>query len=131
MSRAMTDAGISADKIDYINTHATSTHQGDLSELVAIKKVFDGTGVAISATKSMTGHLLGAAGAAEAIISVLSIKNNIIPATINTTQLDAEIPDGLNIILGKAINKQVNYVLNNTFGFGGHTATSIFKKYID
>jgi 3-oxoacyl-[acyl-carrier-protein] synthase II len=86
--------------------------------------------VAISGTKSMTGHLLGAAGAIESIISILAVKNDVIPGTINTTELDAAIPEGLNIILGKPVYQKVNYVLNNTFGFGGHTATSLFKKYI-
>ena len=76
----------------------------------------------------MTGHLLGGAGAVESIISVLSVKHDIIPATINTENLDEEIPGGLNIILGKSLHRPVNYVLNNTFGFGGHTASSIFKK---
>lgn len=129
ISKALADAGISADKIDYINAHATSTGLGDVGELNGIKKVFGDLPVAISATKSMTGHLLGGAGAIESVISVLSVKNDIIPATINTQNLDPEIPAGLNIILGKSIHKTVNYVVNNTFGFGGHTATSIFKKY--
>lgn len=128
ISKALADAQIGADKIDYINAHATSTGLGDMSELHGIKKVFGNLSVAVSATKSMTGHLLGAAGAAESIISILSLKNDIIPATINTETLDEKIPEGINIILGKAVNKRVHYVLNNTFGFGGHTATSIFKK---
>ncbi|MNR45374.1 3-oxoacyl-[acyl-carrier-protein] synthase 2 [compost metagenome] len=94
-----------------------------------IKKIFGDLPVAISATKSMTGHLLGGAGAIESIISVMSVKDDIIPGTINTKELDPKIPAGLNIILGKSVKQPVNYVLNNTFGFGGHTATSIFKKY--
>ena len=77
----------------------------------------------------MTGHLLGAAGAIESIISVLSVKHNIIPATINTQNLDEKVPAGLNLVLGQSIQRPVHYVLNNTFGFGGHTASSIFKKY--
>jgi 3-oxoacyl-[acyl-carrier-protein] synthase II len=97
--------------------------------LRGIKRLFNKLPVAISGTKSMTGHLLGAAGAIESIISILSIKHSIIPGTINTENIDECVPDGLNIILGKPINKDVNYVLNNTFGFGGHTATSVFKKY--
>ncbi|MEJ7558956.1 MAG: beta-ketoacyl-ACP synthase II [Pedobacter sp.] len=129
ISKALADAGISADKIDYINAHATSTGLGDVGELNGIKKIFGDLPVAISATKSMTGHLLGGAGAIESVISVLSIVNSTIPGTINTQTLDPEIPKGLNIILGKSIHQPVNYVLNNTFGFGGHTATSIFKKY--
>lgn len=129
MKRALADAGITADKIDYINAHATSTGLGDLSELKGVKAVFDGLPVAISGTKSMTGHLLGAAGGLESIISVLSAKNDVIPATINTENLDEAIPEGLNIVIGKPLYKKVDYVMNNTFGFGGHTATSIFKKY--
>jgi len=125
----LADAGIGADKIDYINAHATSTGLGDVGELNGIKKIFGDLPVAISATKSMTGHLLGGAGAIESVISILAIVNDTIPGTINTKTLDPEIPKGLNIILGKSIKQPVNYVLNNTFGFGGHTATSIFKKY--
>jgi len=129
MKRALAEAGIEAKEVDYINAHATSTGIGDISELIGIKKVFGDSNVAISGTKSMTGHLLGAAGAIESIISVLAIKNDVIPGTINTTTLDEKIPAGLNIILGKPVYQKVNYVLNNTFGFGGHTATSLFKKY--
>lgn len=129
MNRALQEAGVEAKDVDYINAHATSTGIGDISELTGIKKVFGDLPVAISGTKSMTGHLLGAAGAIESIISVLSVKNDVIPATINTTELDEKIPTGLNIILGKPVYQKVNYVLNNTFGFGGHTATSLFKKY--
>lgn len=131
ISKALADAGISADKIDYINAHATSTGLGDVGELQGIKKIFKDHPVAISATKSMTGHLLGAAGAIESVISILAIKYDTIPATINTTEenLDPAIPEGLKFVLGKSIHTPVNYVLNNTFGFGGHTATSIFKKY--
>lgn len=131
MQKAVEEAGISLAEVDYINTHATSTGIGDISELVGIKKLFGSLPVAISGTKSMTGHLLGAAGAVESIISVLAVKNNIIPATINTEKLDDEVPQGLNIVLGKSLHQTVNYVLNNTFGFGGHTASSLFKKYQD
>lgn len=129
MQKALADANLTADKIDYINTHATSTGLGDISELIGIKNVFHELPVAISATKSMTGHLLGAAGAVESIISILSVKNDVIPATINTENLDEDLPKGLNIILKEPVYKTVNYVLNNTFGFGGHTASTIFKKY--
>jgi 3-oxoacyl-[acyl-carrier-protein] synthase II len=129
MKKAVEEAGISLAEIDYINAHATSTGIGDISELVGIKKLFGDLPVAISGTKSMTGHLLGAAGAVESIISVLSVKNDIIPPTINTQKLDNEVPKGLNIVLGKPIYQTVNYALNNTFGFGGHTASSLFKKY--
>ncbi len=129
MAKALADAQITPDKIDYVNAHATSTGLGDISELHGIKRLFNTLPVSISGTKSMTGHLLGAAGAIESIISVLAVKHDIIPATINTKNLDEAIPHGLNIILGKSIGRKVNYVLNNTFGFGGHTASSVFKKY--
>ncbi|MFI5450858.1 beta-ketoacyl-ACP synthase II [Pedobacter sp. UC225_61] len=129
MKKAVEEAGISLAEVDYINAHATSTGIGDISELVAIKNLFGDLPVAISGTKSMTGHLLGAAGAVESIISVLSVKNDIIPPTINTQKLADEVPNGLKIVLGKPIFQTVNYVLNNTFGFGGHTASSLFKKY--
>lgn len=129
MEFAFREAGIDASAIDYVNTHATSTSLGDVSELIAIKRVLKGHPAVISATKSMTGHLLGAAGAIESIISILSIRDSIVPATINTTNIDEEIPEGLNILLGEAKKMEVNYVLNNTFGFGGHTATTIFKKF--
>jgi 3-oxoacyl-[acyl-carrier-protein] synthase II len=134
MQKAMNEAGISGDQIDYINAHATSTSIGDTSELIGITKVLENSRkenkpVFISATKSMTGHLLGAAGAVESIISVLSVKNNIIPATINLENPDDGIPAAVKIVAGKSMEAEVNYAVNNTFGFGGHTATSIFKKY--
>ncbi|MGN6416527.1 MAG: beta-ketoacyl-ACP synthase II [Pseudobacter sp.] len=129
MEYALKEAGIKPTDIDYINTHATSTPLGDVSELIAIERVFKGHPVVISATKSMTGHLLGAAGAVESIISILSIRDNIVPATINTENIDDQIPKDLNILLGQAKEMPVNYVLNNTFGFGGHTAATLFKKY--
>jgi len=93
-----------------------------------VESIFGDQQVLISATKSMTGHLLGAAGAVEGIISVLSVKHNIIPGTINTVNIDEHIPANLNIVIGPSIERTVNYSLNNTFGFGGHTASSIFKK---
>jgi 3-oxoacyl-[acyl-carrier-protein] synthase II len=129
MEYALKEAGIKPADIDYINTHATSTSLGDVSELIAIERVFKGHPVVITATKSMTGHLLGAAGAVESIISVLSIRDNIVPATINTENIDEQISKDLNILLGQAKEMPVNYVLNNTFGFGGHTAATLFKKY--
>jgi len=129
MSKALSDAGITADKIDYVNAHATSTGLGDMSELHGMKRLFGDHQVAVGATKSMTGHLLGAAGAAESIVSILAIRDGVIPGTINTQNLDENIPEGLNIILGNPVYQPVNYVLNNTFGFGGHVASSIFKKY--
>ncbi|GAB3163010.1 beta-ketoacyl-ACP synthase II [Telluribacter humicola] len=129
MNRALADANLSPESIDYVNAHATSTGIGDLSELKGIKNVFQEHPVAISATKSMTGHLLGAAGAVESIISILAVKHDIIPATINVENVDPEIPARLNLVLNQSLHKPLQYVLNNTFGFGGHTATSIFKKY--
>lgn len=129
MSKAIADAGLRTNDIDYINAHATSTPAGDISELVAINKVFNDHPVFISATKSMTGHLLGATGAIESIICALSVKHDIIPATINTKNIDEEAPAGLQILTGQAKSIKINYALNNTFGFGGHTASSIFKKY--
>jgi 3-oxoacyl-[acyl-carrier-protein] synthase II len=128
VSRALSDAGLAPADIDYINAHATSTGIGDISEMKGVEQVFGDMPVHISATKSMTGHLLGAAGAIESIISVLSVKHNIIPATINTENIDEQIPGNLNIVIGKSVERRVNYSLNNTFGFGGHTASSIFKK---
>jgi 3-oxoacyl-[acyl-carrier-protein] synthase II len=131
MSKALADAGIEAGDINYINTHATSTPLGDVSELNAIKKVFNDVSVTVSATKSMTGHLLGAAGAIEGIICVLTVSRNIVPATINTKIIDDVAPGGLDLLLGEAKEMEVKYALNNTFGFGGHTASSIFKKYYE
>lgn len=131
MLAAMEDAEIGPDVIDYINTHATSTPMGDASELKAIERVFgQRKNVSISATKSMTGHLLGAAGAVEAIACIKAIENGIIPPTINTTEVDPAVAaTGFDLTLGKAVHKTVNYALSNTFGFGGHIATAIFKKY--
>jgi len=130
ISKALQDAGLKPEQIDYINAHATSTGQGDLSELKGIERIFGKHPVAISATKSMTGHLLGAAGAIESIISVLAVQNDIIPTTLNLENRDSAISESLNLITGKAHVAEVNYVLNNTFGFGGHVASSIFKKYV-
>lgn len=129
ITTALRDAGIKPEQIDYINAHATSTGIGDLGELAGIKRAFGDHPIAITATKSMTGHLLGGAGAVECILCTLSIQNDIIPGTINTKELDEQVPKGLKIILGEPVKATVNYVLNNTFGFGGHTATSIIKKY--
>lgn len=128
ITRALNDAGLKPSDIDYINAHATSTGIGDISEMKGVESIFGNQQVRISATKSMTGHLLGAAGAVEGIISILSVKHNIIPATINTVHIDEHIPANLNIVIGQSIHRAVNYSLNNTFGFGGHTASSIFKK---
>ncbi|MBE7177331.1 MAG: beta-ketoacyl-ACP synthase II [Mucilaginibacter polytrichastri] len=128
MRKALREADLDPEQVDYVNMHATSTPLGDISELHGVKSVFGDHPVVLSATKSMTGHLLGAAGAVESILSVLAVKNDIIPATINTENPDPAIPEGLHILYGQALKKTVNVVVNNTFGFGGHTATSVFRK---
>lgn len=131
MKLALEDAGLTINDVQYINTHATSTPVGDLSEITAVTRLFgeSAPNVKISATKSMTGHLLGGAGAVEGIASVLAIKNGIIPPTINTTELDPKIPAGLGIVTGKAVHHTVNVAMSNTFGFGGHNAIAVFKRY--
>lgn len=129
MLAALEDANISANEIDYLNTHATSTPQGDNSELKAVERVFGkNSKINISATKSMTGHLLGAAGAVEAIACIKAVQNNIIPPTINSVEIEPEYKDVFNLTLHKAQQRQVNYAMSNTFGFGGHIATTIFKE---
>lgn len=132
MHNALEDAGMTPTDIDYINVHGTSTPLGDISELKAIKSLFGehAYNLNISATKSMTGHLLGATGAVEAIISVLSVKNDIIPPTINHSDddIDEEIDYRLNLTFNKAQKRTVRAALSNTFGFGGHNASIIFKK---
>ncbi|MBP1618183.1 MAG: fabF [Bacteroidetes bacterium] len=133
MRRALVDAGMTSNEIDYINVHGTSTPVGDPSELKAIKEVFgeDAYRLNISSTKSMTGHLLGAAGALEAIFSILAVKNDVIPPTINFTEgdEDEEIDYKLNLTLNRAQKRVVNAALSNTFGFGGHNACIIVKKF--
>lgn len=132
MLAALEDAGIQPHDIDYLNVHATSTPQGDISELKAAERVFGReNNLNISATKSMTGHLLGAAGAVEAITCIKAVSENIIPPTINTLEPEPEYKDVFDFTLGKKQNKEINYAMNNTFGFGGHIATSIFKKYAE
>lgn len=129
MELALSDAGLNHHEVDYLNAHATSTPVGDLSEAKAIYSAFgDSERLSVSATKSMTGHLLGAAGAIEAIISAKAVMKGIVPPTINTHQLDPQIPQGLNIVTGDAQEKQVDVALSNTFGFGGHNAVVVFKK---
>lgn len=130
MIKALKEAQLQPGDIDYINAHATSTFLGDISEAVAIDKVFNSNKkVLISSTKSMTGHLLGATGAVEAIVCILALKNGIIPPTINTKNIDDGIPESLKIVLNESVSKNIQYAMNNTFGFGGHTATSLFKKF--
>jgi 3-oxoacyl-[acyl-carrier-protein] synthase II len=130
MILALEDAGMKPEELDYINVHGTSTPLGDISEARAIVDVFGDHAykLNISSTKSMTGHLLGAAGAVEAIASVLSIVNNIVPPTINFSVPDLEIDQNLNLTLNKAQSRKVNAALSNTFGFGGHNASVVFKK---
>lgn len=130
MNEALREAEIKATDIDYINMHATSTPMGDASELKAIARVFgEKPDLNISATKSMTGHLLGAAGAIEAIASIMTTIDNVIPPTINTKDVDPDWAGKYNLTLGKSQEREVNYAMSNTFGFGGHIATAIFKKY--
>lgn len=129
MWEALNEARLQPCDIDYLNAHATSTPMGDTSELKAIQRVFgNNPTLHISATKSMTGHLLGAAGAIEAIACIQAVRENVVPPTINTQTVDAEFAH-LNLTLGKAVHREVNYAMSNTFGFGGHIATTIFKKY--
>ena len=133
MQNALEDAGLAPDAIDYINVHGTSTPIGDLSEVKAIKHVFGEHAykLNISSTKSMTGHLLGAAGALEALASVLAVKNDIVPPTINHAEGDddPEIDYKLNFTFNKAQKRTVRAALSNTFGFGGHNASLIVKKF--
>ena len=133
MQRALKDAQLKPEDIDYINVHGTSTHVGDISEAKAIKEVFGESAykLNISSTKSMTGHLLGAAGAVESIISVLAVKNDVVPPTINhdPEDKDEEIDYELNFTFNQAQHRTVRAALSNTFGFGGHNACAIFKKY--
>ena len=133
MQNALDDAGMKPEDIDYINVHGTSTHVGDISEAKAIKEVFGQHAyeLNISSTKSMTGHLLGAAGAVEAMASVLAVKNDIVPPTINHADddRDEEIDYDLNFTFNAAQQRPVRAALSNTFGFGGHNACIIFKKY--
>lgn len=131
MKNALRNAGVLPSNINYINTHGTSTPAGDIPELLAISKAFGDAykNICISSTKSMTGHLLGAASAIEAILSVLSVKNDIVPPTINVTELDPAIPQNTQLILNAPFKTPINYALSNSFGFGGHNASVIFKKY--
>ncbi|MCS7075693.1 MAG: beta-ketoacyl-ACP synthase II [Bacteroidia bacterium] len=130
MQQALSDAKIQPEQIDYLNMHATSTPLGDNSEVLAIKKVFKNhvNKLFVSATKSMTGHLLGAAGALETLICVLAVHHGFIPPTINTKELDEDtyLP---NLVLNNPILKPIRYAMSNNFGFGGHNATVIIKKY--
>ncbi len=135
MQNALDDAGMKPEDIDYINVHGTSTHVGDISEAKAIKEVFGDAAykLNISSTKSMTGHMLGAAGAVEAMVSVLAVKNDIVPPTINHEEgdEDPELDYNLNFTFNKSQQREVRAAMSNTFGFGGHNACVIFKKYAE
>jgi 3-oxoacyl-[acyl-carrier-protein] synthase II len=131
MENALEDAHMQPEEIDYINMHGTATPLGDISETKAVKRVFGDHAykLNISSTKSMTGHLLGAAGAVESVASILSIKNNIVPPTINHFTDDDQIDNNLNFTFNNAQKREVNAALSNTFGFGGHNFSVIFKKF--
>ena len=135
MKLAVEDGGLTPEDIDYINVHGTSTPLGDIAECKAIQRLFGEHAykLNISSTKSMTGHMLGATGAAEAVACVLSVKNDIVPPTINFTEgdEDPEIDYKLNFTFGKAQKRTVRAALSNTFGFGGHNASVVFKKYTE
>jgi 3-oxoacyl-[acyl-carrier-protein] synthase II len=131
MKSALEDAGMQPEDLDYINVHGTSTPLGDIAETKAILGVFGEHAYTmnISSTKSMTGHLLGAAGALEAMAALLAVKNDIVPPTINQEKLDPELDSKLNFTFNKAQKRTVRAALSNTFGFGGHNASVIFRKY--
>jgi 3-oxoacyl-[acyl-carrier-protein] synthase II len=132
MQFALNDSELNTEDIDYLNAHATSTPVGDISEIKAINNLFKGRteNLHISATKSMTGHLLGAAGAIEAIACVMAIRSSVIPPTINLVNLDPAVPPNFNIVKGEAIEKTVDVAMSNTFGFGGHNGILILKKFV-
>lgn len=127
MQAALNDAGLQPSDVDYINAHGTSTGLGDVGELSAVKTLFAGTNVCMSSTKSMTGHLLGAAGAVEAIFCVLAIRDGIVPPTINLQDPEDEVGD-FNLVPNKAQKREVNVALSNSFGFGGTNASLVLKK---
>lgn len=131
MEEALQDAGFAPEQVSYVNAHATATPVGDISECKAIETVFKDAihQIHVSATKSMTGHLLGAAGAIEAIACIQAIVHNVIPPTINLDEVDPLINPEINLTPQKAIEKEVSVALNNTFGFGGHTSSTVFKKF--
>jgi 3-oxoacyl-[acyl-carrier-protein] synthase-1 len=127
MTRAMKDAGVEADDIDYINAHATSTHQGDMYEALALGRIFKGKRALISSTKSMTGHECWMAGASEVVYSLIMMHNNFVAPNINFENPD-EYSEGLNIT-AKAVDTEVNTVLSNSFGFGGTNSALVIKKF--
>jgi 3-oxoacyl-[acyl-carrier-protein] synthase II len=131
MQNCLRDAGLKPEDVDHINTHGTSTPLGDVAELKAISHVFGAhaKNININSTKSMTGHLLGAAGAIEAIASVLAMQNSLVPPTINHTTVDENIDPSLNLTLNHAQKREIKVAMSNTFGFGGHNACVLFKKF--
>jgi len=131
MTRALEDASLEKQEVDYINVHGTSTPLGDIAETKAITELFGDHAYSlnISSTKSMTGHLLGAAGVVESIACIMSVKNNIVPPTINHFERDENIDAKLNLTFSESQEKTVNFALSNTFGFGGHNASTLFKKF--
>ena len=131
MKAALKDAGMQPEEIDYVNVHGTSTPLGDIAELRAVAGVFGEHiyDLNISSTKSMTGHLLGATGAVEALACILALTQGIVPPTINMEELDPEIDPKLNLTLNKAQHRDVKAAMSNTFGFGGHNSTVIFRKF--
>lgn len=133
MKNCLENAGITPEDVDHINTHGTSTPLGDVAELKAISKVFGAhaKNININSTKSMTGHLLGAAGAIESIASILAMKHSLVPPTINHTTIDENINPELNLTLNKAQKREINVAMSNTFGFGGHNACVAFRKLED
>ena len=133
MINCLENAGLTPEDVDAINTHGTSTPLGDVAELKAISRVFGAhaKNININSTKSMTGHLLGAAGAIEAIASILAMKHGIVPPTINHNVVDEVIDSSLNLTLNKAQKRDIKVALSNTFGFGGHNACVLFKRMSD
>jgi 3-oxoacyl-[acyl-carrier-protein] synthase II len=131
MRKALQDAGMKPEDVDYINVHGTSTPVGDIAEIKAVEKVFGDHvyKLNISSTKSMTGHLLGATGAVEALACICAIQRGMIPPTINVQNVDPALDSRLNLTLHTAQKRVVKAALSNTFGFGGHNASVIFKKF--
>ena len=131
MQNCISDANIKPSDVDIVNMHGTSTPLGDVAESNALKQVFEDHlyTMNINSTKSMTGHLLGAAGAIEAIASILSINNNLVPPTINFSEPDENIDEKINFTFNKSQTREVNYAMSNTFGFGGHNACVIFSSF--
>lgn len=131
MTLALEEANLKPEELDYLNLHATSTPVGDLAELNAANLVFGASkNLHISSTKSMTGHLLGAAAAIEAIIAIKSINDNVVPPTINVSEPDPEIPEGMQLVFNKALQKEIKTAMSNAFGFGGHNSTVVFRELI-